>query len=88
MGCTEALARKKVTLIGRSNIVGMPLLLLLNKYNAFVTLCFSYSSELEIQQAVSESEIVIAACGVPGLVRACWLKQDAIVVYLGINYIC
>lgn len=32
---------KRVTLIGRSNIVGMPLSLLLNKYNAFVTTCFS-----------------------------------------------
>lgn len=40
-GCTEAIEGKKVALIGRSNIVGMPMYLLLNKYNAFVTTCFS-----------------------------------------------
>jgi|LakMenE01Jun11ns_1017448.scaffolds.fasta_scaffold8041347_1 methylenetetrahydrofolate dehydrogenase (NADP+)/methenyltetrahydrofolate cyclohydrolase/formyltetrahydrofolate synthetase len=45
LGSFEALAGKKVTLIGRSNIVGMPMLLLLNKYNAFVNLCFSISTE-------------------------------------------
>lgn len=87
LGSTQALARKRVTLIGRSNIVGMPLYLLLNKYNAFVTLCFSYSTEDNIKKAVEESDIVIAACGVPGIVRASWLKEGAIVIDVGINYI-
>jgi len=48
LGSTQALAGKRVTLIGRSNIVGMPLYLLLNKYNAFVTLCFSQSTQDDI----------------------------------------
>lgn len=44
-GSTDALEGKKVALIGRSNIVGMPMYLLLNKYNAFVSVCFSKTSE-------------------------------------------
>lgn len=36
MGSTDAIAGKNIVLVGRSNIVGMPLYLLLNKYNAFV----------------------------------------------------
>jgi len=40
-GSTKAIEGKKVALIGRSNIVGMPMYLLLNKYNAFVTTSFS-----------------------------------------------
>ena len=45
LGSTDALEGKKVTLIGRSNIVGMPMYLLLNKFNAFVTTCFSKTPE-------------------------------------------
>jgi len=65
----------------------MPLFLLLNKYNAFVTLCFSYSTSEDIKKSVEESDIVISACGVPGIVQGNWLKQGAIVVDVGINYI-
>ena len=48
LGSTEAIARKKVCLIGRSNIVGMPLNLLLNKYDAFVTQCYSKHTTEEL----------------------------------------
>lgn len=41
LGSTDAIAGTKIVLVGRSNIVGMPLYLLLNKYNAFVQVCFS-----------------------------------------------
>ena len=44
-GSTEALSGKRVALIGRSNIVGMPMYLLLNKYNAFVTTSFRLTPE-------------------------------------------
>jgi 5,10-methylene-tetrahydrofolate dehydrogenase/methenyl tetrahydrofolate cyclohydrolase len=44
LGSTSALQGKHVALIGRSNIVGMPMYLLLNKYDAFVTMCFSKST--------------------------------------------
>lgn len=45
LGSTEAICGKKVVLIGRSNIVGMPMYLLLNKYDAFVQVCFSKTPE-------------------------------------------
>lgn len=61
--------------------------MLLNKYNAFVQLCFSYSGEAEIHKAVSESDIVISACGVPGLIRSSWLKEASIVIDVGISYV-
>lgn len=87
LGSTEAISGRKITLIGRSNIVGMPLYLLLNKYNAFVQVMFSKNSEAEIQSTVEQSDIVISACGVAGLIRSQWLKQDAIVIDVGISYI-
>ena len=74
LGSTDALSGKRVTLIGRSNIVGMPMLLLLNKYNAFVNVCFSTTTSQMLEEAVRQADIVIAACGVPGLIRAEWLK--------------
>lgn len=86
-GSTEAIQGKKVVLIGRSNIVGMPMYLLLNKYDAFVTVCFSKTSEAQLKEAVSQADIVIAACGVPGLIRASWIKADSVVVDVGINFV-
>lgn len=87
LGSTEQLQGKKITLIGRSNIVGMPLYLLLNKFNAFVTVCFSKTSPTQLEEAVSSADIVIAACGVPGIIRAHWIKPEAIVVDVGINFV-
>ena len=87
MGSTEAFEGKRITLIGRSNIVGMPMYLLLNKFNAFVTVCFSKTSKKQLQESVSQADIVIAACGVPGLVRAHWIKPEAIVIDVGINFV-
>ena len=52
----------------------MPMYLLLNKYNAFVEVCFSMTSESDLKKAVESADIVTAACGVPGLIKAQWLK--------------
>ena len=76
-----------MALIGRSNIVGMPMYLLLNKFNAFVSVCFSKTPVDLLEQTVKDADIVIAACGVPGLVRAHWLKPGAIVIDVGISFV-
>jgi len=76
-----------VALIGRSNIVGMPMYLLLNKYNAFVTTCFSKTPKDLLQETISRADIVIAACGVPGIVRAHWVKSGAVLIDVGINFV-
>lgn len=87
LGSTDALEGKKVALIGRSNIVGMPMYLLLNKFNAFVTTCFSKTPEWMLKQSVEEADIVIAACGVPGIIRSSWIKPGAIIIDVGINFV-
>lgn len=87
LGSTDELQGKKITLIGRSNIVGMPMYLLLNKFNAFVTVCFSKTSTAQLEEAVKGADIVIAACGVPGIVRAHWIKPEAIVIDVAINFV-
>ena len=86
-GSTSALEGKRVALIGRSNIVGMPMYLLLNKYNAFVSVCFSKTPEERLQSIVEEADVIIAACGVPGIVRSKWIKPDAVVIDVGINFV-
>jgi len=76
-----------VALIGRSNIVGMPMYLLLNKYNAFVTVCFSKTPANLLKEIVEQADIVIAACGVPGLIESSWIKEDAVIIDVGISFV-
>lgn len=69
--------------LGRSNLVGKPILALLLKENATVTVAHSRTSDLE--RRCREADIVIAAVGRPGLVRANWIKPGAAVIDVGIN---
>ena len=86
-GSTDKLLGKRVALIGRSNIVGMPMYLLLNKYNAFVSVCFSKTPPELLREIVEQADIVIAACGVPGLIKSSWIKQGASIIDVGINFV-
>ena len=61
--------------------------LLLNKFNAFVNVCFSKTPEALLKQTISNADIVISACGVPGLVKANWIKPGAIVIDVGISFV-
>jgi 5,10-methylene-tetrahydrofolate dehydrogenase/methenyl tetrahydrofolate cyclohydrolase len=69
--------------LGRSNIVGMPVALLLVKSNATVTICHSRTKDLP--GTVREADILIAAVGRPEMVRGDWVKPGAIVIDVGIN---
>lgn len=69
--------------IGRSDIVGKPIAALLTHKNSTVTLAHSRTKNLK--EVVATADIVIAACGQPELVRGDWIKDDAIVVDVGIN---
>jgi methylenetetrahydrofolate dehydrogenase (NADP+)/methenyltetrahydrofolate cyclohydrolase len=77
------LGGKKAVVIGRSNIVGKPLSLLLLQKNATVTICHSRTGDLE--REVREADVVVAALGKPGFVRGEMLKPGAVVVDVGIN---
>jgi methylenetetrahydrofolate dehydrogenase (NADP+) / methenyltetrahydrofolate cyclohydrolase len=69
--------------LGRSNIVGMPVALLLLRANATITLCHSKSKNLkEITRA---ADILVAAVGRTEMVRGDWVKPGAVVIDVGIN---
>ncbi len=69
--------------IGRSNIVGLPVALMLMKANATVTVC--HSRTRNIADIVAQADIVIAAIGQPEFVKGSWLKPGAAVIDVGTN---
>jgi methylenetetrahydrofolate dehydrogenase (NADP+)/methenyltetrahydrofolate cyclohydrolase/formyltetrahydrofolate synthetase len=80
-------AGKKVTVVGRSQIVGMPMALLLNLENATVTICHHETPlELTIKELQS-SDIVVIAVGHAEMFKGEWFKKGAIVIDVGINSI-
>ncbi|KAJ3295134.1 tetrahydrofolate synthase [Borealophlyctis nickersoniae] len=74
---------KHAVVIGRSNIVGMPVAHLLQAQNATVTVCHSKTQNLE--QLVRTADIVIAAVGKAELIKGSWLKEGAVVIDVGTN---
>ena len=73
----------EAVVIGRSEIVGKPVSLLLVHRHATVTLCHSRTRDLG--SVVRRADIVIAAVGVPKLVKADWIKPGAAVIDVGMN---
>jgi len=71
--------------LGRSNIVGMPVALLLVAENATVTICHSRTRNLE--DKCREADILVAAIGRPEMVRGDWIKPGAAVIDVGVNRI-
>lgn len=79
----DTIRGKKALVIGRSRIVGKPMALLLLAADATVTVAHSRSADLAAE--VAAADIVVAAAGVPELVRGEWLKPGAVVVDVGIH---
>lgn len=75
----------KAVVIGRSILVGKPLALLLLERNATVTMAHSKTKDLA--SVAREADILVAAVGVPELIRGDWIKNGAIVIDVGINRI-
>jgi 5,10-methylene-tetrahydrofolate dehydrogenase/methenyl tetrahydrofolate cyclohydrolase len=71
--------------IGRSNIVGLPVALMLLKANATLMVCHSRTKNLP--ELVRQADIVIAAIGKPQYVKGAWLKPGAVVIDVGTNQI-
>jgi len=69
--------------LGRSNIVGMPVSLLLVKENATVTICHSHTRD--IPEITRQADVLIASVGRPGFVRGDWIKPGATVIDVGVN---
>ncbi|MEN6530887.1 MAG: bifunctional methylenetetrahydrofolate dehydrogenase/methenyltetrahydrofolate cyclohydrolase FolD [Anaerolineaceae bacterium] len=77
------LSGANAVVLGRSNIVGMPVALLLVKANATVTICHSRTRDLP--SVVRQADILVAAIGQPEFVKKEWVKPGAIVIDVGIN---
>ncbi|XP_008235037.1 PREDICTED: bifunctional protein FolD 2-like [Prunus mume] len=91
-GCLELLSRsgisikgKKAVVVGRSNIVGLPVSLLLLKADATVTVVHSHSHDPE--SIIREADIIIAAAGQAMMIKGSWIKPGAAVIDVGTNAI-
>ncbi len=73
----------EAVLLGRSNIVGMPVALLLVGSNATVTICHSRTKDLP--GVVRKADVLVAAVGRAEMVRGDWVKPGAVVIDVGIN---
>ncbi len=89
-GCIEMLDRtgvqiegKRAVVLGRSNIVGLPVAMLLLHRNATLTICHSRTQNLP--QVVREADILIVAVGRAEMVRGDWVKPGAVVIDVGTN---
>src|SRR6266478_1681275 len=89
-GCMEILRRNNIPIeganavvLGRSDIVGKPMALLLMHANATVTICHSKTRDLP--GVVRRADIVVAAMGKPGYVQPDWIKPGAAVIDVGTN---
>jgi methylenetetrahydrofolate dehydrogenase (NADP+) / methenyltetrahydrofolate cyclohydrolase / formyltetrahydrofolate synthetase len=71
--------------LGRSDIVGSPVSYLLKNADATVTVCHSRTKDLP--DIIKRADIVVAAIGKPGFVQGGWLKEGAVVIDVGTNYV-
>ena len=78
-----SLSGKTAVVIGRSNIVGKPMAMLLIGESATVTV--AHSKTRDLPDVVRQADIVVAAVGRPEMVRGDWIKPGAVVIDVGIN---
>jgi len=74
---------KTAVVVGRSNIVGKPVALMLLEKHATVTICHSRTASL--RDEVGRADILVVAIGKAGLVRGDWIKPGAVVIDVGVN---
>eukprot|EP00457_Paulinella_chromatophora_P011769 gb/GEZN01011929.1/.p1 GENE.gb/GEZN01011929.1/~~gb/GEZN01011929.1/.p1 ORF type:complete len:330 (+),score=34.28 gb/GEZN01011929.1/:31-1020(+) len=90
LGCLRMLQEANIKIsgsnavvLGRSNLVGKPIALLLQSQHATVTMCHSKTKDLH--EIVKKADIVVAALGVPEFVKREWIKPGATIIDVGIN---
>jgi len=79
----EDLYGKEAVVVGHSEIVGKPIALLLMAHFCTTTVC--HIATRDLPSHVRHADIVVAAAGVPGLIKGDWIKPGAIVIDVGIN---
>jgi len=92
LGCLELLKRENIqirgkhaVIVGNSNIVGLPMALILLKEMATVSVC--HIETVNISEHLKQADIVISACGQPQMIKKEWLKKGVIIIDVGINTI-
>jgi methylenetetrahydrofolate dehydrogenase (NADP+)/methenyltetrahydrofolate cyclohydrolase len=75
----------KIAVVGRSFLVGKPMAMMLSNRNATVTLCHSKTTNLE--KITIDADLVVAAIGRPGFIKADMVKPGVILIDVGINHI-
>ena len=90
LGCMELIDSYRIdveglniTIIGSSDIVGLPLSMMLLQRGATITICHIRTKD--VKQHTKNADLVISCCGVPHLVKDDWLKEDVIVIDIGMN---
>jgi len=78
-----SISGKDAVVLGRSNIVGIPVALLLMQRNATVTIAHSRTKDIE--EVVRRADIVVCAVGRTEMVKGSWIKPGAVVIDVGIN---
>ncbi|MCI5584668.1 MAG: bifunctional 5,10-methylenetetrahydrofolate dehydrogenase/5,10-methenyltetrahydrofolate cyclohydrolase [Lachnospiraceae bacterium] len=76
---------KKVTVVGRSMVVGRPLSMLLLHKNATVTIC--HTKTLNLQEECRKADILIACAGVPKMITADYVRKGQIIIDVGIHVV-
>lgn len=80
VGCNPS--GKRAVVVGRSNIVGKPMALMLLQKDATVTICHRKS---DLPREVAQADILVVAVGVPELIQGEWIKPGAVVIDVGMN---
>jgi methylenetetrahydrofolate dehydrogenase (NADP+)/methenyltetrahydrofolate cyclohydrolase len=77
------LTGKRVTVVGRSLVIGKPVAMLLMKKNATVTICHTRTKDMA--GTCKNAEIIVAAAGVAKMIDASYVSKDAVIIDVGIN---
>jgi methylenetetrahydrofolate dehydrogenase (NADP+)/methenyltetrahydrofolate cyclohydrolase len=77
------LAGKEAVIVGRSNIVGKPVAMLLLARHATVTICHSRTRDLP--EVIGRADVLVVGVGRPEMVKGDWIKPGAVVIDVGIN---
>ena len=74
---------RRAVIVGQSAVVGRPLQLLLGERRVTTAVCNTGTPMEDIEKLVSESDLVVACAGKPGLVQGAWIKPGAVVIDVG-----
>ena len=76
---------KNAVIVGRSSIVGKPMSLMLLAQNATISVAHSHTDPRELARICQSADILVAACGIPKMIKGPWIKPGAAVIDVGMD---